>query len=125
MTKIYSISTIRKKVRELGKEINAPRHLLTVRATSDGFGMPYLDRILFFAKSILEKENKKEFSIDDIMEYFDQFGLPKPKNPPRDFKSLVSLKKGYLLAGSSENLYKLSFDGQRYIEEKLNKLEIK
>jgi hypothetical protein len=43
MTKIYSISTIRRKVRELGKKINAPRHLLTVRATSDGFGTPYIE----------------------------------------------------------------------------------
>ena len=43
MTKIYSISTIRRKVRELGKKINAPHHLLTVRATSDGFGTPYIE----------------------------------------------------------------------------------
>jgi len=43
MGKIYSISTIRKKVREYGKKINAPSHLLTVRATSDGFGTPYIE----------------------------------------------------------------------------------
>ena len=43
MTKIYSISTIRKKVREYGKKINAPSRLLTVPTTSDGFGTPYVE----------------------------------------------------------------------------------
>jgi len=43
MGKFYSISTIRKKVREYGKKINAPSRLLTVRATSDGFGTPYIE----------------------------------------------------------------------------------
>ena len=43
MVKIYSISTIKKKVRELGKKINAPSHLLSVRTTSDGFGTPYIE----------------------------------------------------------------------------------
>ena len=43
MTKIYSISTIRKKARELGKKINAPNELLSIRTTSDGFGTPYIE----------------------------------------------------------------------------------
>lgn len=43
MKKIYSISTIRKKVRELGGKINAPKHLLSIRTTSDGFGTPYIE----------------------------------------------------------------------------------
>ncbi len=43
MTKIYSISTIRKKVREYGKRINAPSHLLSVRSSSDGFGTPHIE----------------------------------------------------------------------------------
>lgn len=43
MVKIYSISTIRKKIREYGKKINAPSHLLTVRSSSDGFGTPHIE----------------------------------------------------------------------------------
>ncbi|MFX1502076.1 MAG: Imm63 family immunity protein [Promethearchaeota archaeon] len=43
MVKIYSISTIRKKVREYGKKINAPNHLLSIRTSSDGFGTPYIE----------------------------------------------------------------------------------
>ncbi|MFX1497907.1 MAG: Imm63 family immunity protein [Promethearchaeota archaeon] len=43
MPKIYSISTIRKKVREYGKKINAPSQLLSVRSSSDGFGTPYIE----------------------------------------------------------------------------------
>ena len=39
----YSISTIRKKVRELGKKINAPKKLLTIRSTTDGFGTPHIE----------------------------------------------------------------------------------
>jgi len=35
MKKIYSISIIRKKVRELEKKINAPKHLLSVRTTKE------------------------------------------------------------------------------------------
>lgn len=43
MGKFYSISTIRKKVRELGKKINAPSHLLTVRTATDGLGTPHIE----------------------------------------------------------------------------------
>ena len=43
MVKIYSISTIRKKVMEYGKKIHAPSHLLSVRASSDGFGTPHIE----------------------------------------------------------------------------------
>ena len=70
MKKIYSISTIRKKVRELGKKINAPKHLLSVRTTSNGFGSPYIEinkngynyvvseRIVEF-----KREQTKDFSV--------------------------------------------------------------
>ena len=43
MVKIYSISTIRKKVREYGKRIHAPSRLLTIRTSSDGFGTPFIE----------------------------------------------------------------------------------
>lgn len=43
LVKIYSISTIRKKVREYGKKISAPTHLLTIRSSSDGFGTPHIE----------------------------------------------------------------------------------
>ncbi|MFW9949273.1 MAG: hypothetical protein ACFFKA_04000 [Candidatus Thorarchaeota archaeon] len=43
MTKTYSISTIRKKLREYGKKINVPSQLLTVLTTSDEFGTPYIE----------------------------------------------------------------------------------
>jgi len=43
MVKLYSISTIRKKVREYGKIISAPSHLLTVRTSSDGLGTPHIE----------------------------------------------------------------------------------
>jgi len=43
MVKIYSISTIRKKVREYGKKINAPNRLLNVRSSSDEFGTPHIE----------------------------------------------------------------------------------
>lgn len=43
MGKFYSISAIRRKVRELGKKINAPSHLLTVRTVTDGFGTPHIE----------------------------------------------------------------------------------
>ena len=43
MINLYSISTIRKKIREYGKKINAPKHLLTVRTTSEGFGTPHIE----------------------------------------------------------------------------------
>lgn len=84
-----------------------------------------LDRILFFAYWMLKKDDKKEFSIKDIMDYFDQFGLRKPENPKRDFTKLVSIKRGHLNTGSSDAFHSLSFDGINCIEEKLNKLEIK
>jgi hypothetical protein len=43
MDRKYSITTIRKKVREYGKKINAPKKLLTIRTTSDGFATPYIE----------------------------------------------------------------------------------
>ena len=43
MSKTYSFSTIRKKIREFGKKINAPSHLLSVRSTGDGFGNPHIE----------------------------------------------------------------------------------
>lgn len=43
MAKIYSISTIRRKVKEYGKRINASNHLLSIHTTSDGFGTPYIE----------------------------------------------------------------------------------
>ena len=43
MTKLYSIATIRKKVKEYGKKVNAPKNLLTVRSTTDGFGTPHIE----------------------------------------------------------------------------------
>ncbi|MFX1477115.1 MAG: Imm63 family immunity protein [Promethearchaeota archaeon] len=43
MVKMYSISTIRKKVREFGKKINAPKHLLIVRSSSDELGNPHIE----------------------------------------------------------------------------------
>ena len=43
MAKFYSISTIRKRVRELGKKINAPSYLLAIRTTTDGFGTPHIE----------------------------------------------------------------------------------
>jgi len=43
MVKIYSISTIRRKVREYGKKINAPSHILTVYTSSNEFGTPHIE----------------------------------------------------------------------------------
>lgn len=43
MVDIYSISTIRRKVREYGKRIHAPRNMLTIRTISDGFGTPHIE----------------------------------------------------------------------------------
>jgi len=43
MVKVYSISTIRKRVREYGKKINASSYLLNVRTTTDGFGTPHIE----------------------------------------------------------------------------------
>ncbi|MBD3213081.1 MAG: hypothetical protein GF311_10780 [Candidatus Lokiarchaeota archaeon] len=43
MANIYSITTIRRKVKEYGKIINAPARSLRVFTTSDGFGTPYIE----------------------------------------------------------------------------------
>ena len=43
MTKLYSIATIRKRVREYGKKIDAPKEFLTVRATTDSLGRPHVE----------------------------------------------------------------------------------
>ena len=43
MGDLYSISTIRKKVREYGKKIGVPKKLLTVPTTTDGFGTPHIE----------------------------------------------------------------------------------
>jgi len=43
MVRIYSISTIRKKVKEYGKKINAPTRFLRVPSLSNGFGTPYIE----------------------------------------------------------------------------------
>ena len=43
MVRIYSISTIRKKVKEYGKKINAPIRFLKVRSSSNGFGTPHIE----------------------------------------------------------------------------------
>jgi hypothetical protein len=43
MTDLYSIATIRKKVKEYGKKITAPKELLTVRASTDHFGTPHIE----------------------------------------------------------------------------------
>ena len=83
-----------------------------------------LDRILFFGYWISKVDGKKEFSIDDTIEYFIKFSLSKPAYPKRDFRNLVN-KRGYLIIGSNEDLYSISYDGINDIEEKLNKLEIK
>lgn len=83
-----------------------------------------LDRILFFGYWISKVDGKKEFSIDDILEYFTKFSLNKPSYPSRDFRSLVN-KRGHLIVGSNEDLYSISYDGIQYIEEKLDKLKIK
>ena len=84
-----------------------------------------LDRILVFAYWLLKAEDIKEFSISDIMKYFDQFSLRRPKNPPRDFRTLVNPIKGYLNTCSKDGYYSLSYDGIQYIQEKLNSLENK
>ena len=65
----------------------------------------------------------KEFSIDDVRDYFTKFGLNKPKNPKRDFLILAN-RKGHLIIGTNEDLYSISYDGTNYIEVKLNMLEI-
>lgn len=82
-----------------------------------------LERILFFGYWITEVDGKKEFLIDDIMEYFTIFGLSKPKGAKRDFLKLINLK-GHLIVGSNEDLYSISYNGRNYIEEKLNMMEI-
>lgn len=84
-----------------------------------------LDRILFFANWMLSVENVGEFSIENIMQYFDQFIIDRPAKPNRDFKSLVHPDKGYLNFGSKDGLYSLSKEGIQYIEEKINGLENK
>jgi hypothetical protein len=43
MTDLYSISTIRKKIRDYGKKIKAPKKLLKIFTTSDGFGTPFVE----------------------------------------------------------------------------------
>ena len=43
MGDLYSISTIRKMVREYGKKIGVPKQLLTVQTTTDGFGTPHIE----------------------------------------------------------------------------------
>ena len=43
MGDLYSISTIRKKVREYGKKIGVPKKLLTVPTTTDGFGTLHIE----------------------------------------------------------------------------------
>ena len=43
MDKFYSISTVRKKIKEYGKKIKAPSRYLRIRTTSDGFGTPYIE----------------------------------------------------------------------------------
>jgi len=43
MDKFYSISTIKKNVKELGKKINAPKRYLTLHTTTDGFGTPHIE----------------------------------------------------------------------------------
>lgn len=83
-----------------------------------------LDRILFFAYWMLKADDTEEFSINNIMEYFDQFRLRKPAKPKRDFTTLVNIR-GHLNNGSNEDFYSVSYDGINYIEENLNKLEIK
>ena len=39
----YTISSIRKKVREFGKKVNAPKKFLTIRSATDGLGTPHIE----------------------------------------------------------------------------------
>ena len=39
----YTISSIRKKVREFGKKVNAPKELLAIRSATDGLGTPHIE----------------------------------------------------------------------------------
>ena len=43
MGELFSISTIREKVKEYGKKINAPKKLLTIRSTTNGMGTPHIE----------------------------------------------------------------------------------
>ena len=83
-----------------------------------------LDRIIIFGYWILKAEKIEEFSINDIINYFEKFKIKKPAYITRDFRKLVNPSKGYLIIGKTEGYYSLSYDGIQYIEEKLNKLEI-
>jgi len=43
MGDLYSISSVRRKVKEYGKKIKAPKKLLSIHSTSDGFGTPHIE----------------------------------------------------------------------------------
>jgi hypothetical protein len=43
MGDLYSISSVRRKVKEYGEKIKAPKKLLSIHSTSDGFGTPHIE----------------------------------------------------------------------------------
>jgi hypothetical protein len=41
--KFYSLSTIRRKTKELGRKINAPKEFLRINSQPTGFGDPHIE----------------------------------------------------------------------------------
>jgi len=83
-----------------------------------------LDRIIIFAYWILKTKNI-EFSINDILNYFEQFKIKKPAYISRDFRTLVNPSKGYLIVGKKEGFFSLSFYGIQHFEKELKEVEKK
>jgi len=105
MGALYSISTIRKKVKEYGKKINTPKKLLTIRGTTDGLGTPHIEineagyhYVVSERGSEFKRNTTKDFHTllywifkDIIFKMASEYELNHRK-PEEDFRSLLFSK---------------------------------
>ena len=118
MGNLYSISTIRKKVREYGKKIGAPKQLLIVPTTTDGFGTPHIeidDQEYHYVVSERGTEHKRKTTRnihkllywifkDIVFEMASDYEL-NHRNPEEDFRRILFKKDLELFEKLDEQWY--------------------
>ena len=77
------------------------------------------ETVVVFAYWLTKKEGEEEFAPRDIDSCFNEIGITKPTNTPRNMKTLASGKKAYLIRREKRGRYKLSMTGEEFIEKEL------
>ncbi|MFX1495892.1 MAG: Imm63 family immunity protein [Promethearchaeota archaeon] len=128
MIKIYSISTIRRKVKEYGKRINAPNHLLSIHTISDGFGTPYIEidkngYNYVISERGIEYERRRTKDIEKLLYWiFEQIVFIMANEYELENRKSGEDHRRQLFAKEMELMKKLDMKFTRWYKEKLDKI---